>query len=162
VVISCDIHSHKIKLLEAGRDRLGLSIIQPEVQSALQPRTEWLGAFDTVLADVPCSGLGVIRKKPDIRYKDPKQLEALPSIQRQILDNVSTYVRPGGILIYSTCTVLRRENEAVVEWFLAGHPDFSLAPFKLPQWGIQNGIMTFWPHIHNTDGFFIAKLRRRE
>lgn len=161
VVVSCDIHPHKIKLLETGRDRLGLSIIQPEEQSALQPRPEWLSSFDVVLADVPCSGLGVIRKKPDIRYKDPRQLEHLPGIQRRILDNVCTYVRPGGNLIYSTCTVLRRENEAVIEWFLAEHPDFSFAPFELPQWGIQDGMMTFWPHIHETDGFFIAKLRRR-
>lgn len=160
-VVSCDIHPHKIKLLEAGRDRLGLSIIDPQLQSAAVFREDWVDAFDTVITDVPCSGLGVIRKKPDIRYKDPEPMKGLPRVQRAILDNCARYVRPGGVLVYSTCTLLRRENEDVVEAFLADHPQFVLEPFELPQFGVQSGMMTFWPHIHATDGFFVAKLRRK-
>lgn len=159
-LISCDIHPHKIKLIEAGRDRLGLSILSPCLQSAAEARTDWLDSFDTVIADVPCSGLGIIRKKPDIRYKDPEALKGLPRVQRTILDNCARYVRPGGVLLYSTCTVLRRENEDVVDAFLEYHPQFGLEAFELPHFGRQPGRMTFWPHIHGTDGFFVAKLRR--
>ena len=161
-VISCDIHPHKIKLLEAGRDRLGLDIICPRLQSATERREEWVGAFDAVITDVPCSGLGIIRKKPDIRYKDPEPLKGLPAIQRRILDNCCSYVKPDGVLIYSTCTVLRRENEDVVNAFLSDHPEFKLEAFDLPFFGTQEGMITFWPHIHDTDGFFVAKLRRKE
>ncbi len=160
-VISCDIHPHKIKLLEAGRDRLGLSVMNPTLQNAAQTREDWVEGFDTVLTDVPCSGLGIIRKKPDIRYKDPEPLKGLPRVQRGILDNCAQYVRPGGTLVYSTCTLLPRENDEIVDGFLAAHPDFSTEPFDLPHLGRQPGRMTFWPHIHGTDGFFAAKLRRK-
>lgn len=160
-VLSCDIHPHKIKLLQAGRDRLGLSIISPCLQSASERKEEWLDGFDAVITDVPCSGLGIIRKKPDIRYKDPKALEGLPQVQQAILGNCARYVRPGGVLIYSTCTVLQRENGDVVDRFLAENPQFAPEPFSLPELGEQPGRITFWPHIHNTDGFFVAKLRRK-
>ena len=160
-LISCDIHPHKIKLLEAGRERLGLSIVAPTLQNAAQPREDWLDGFDVVLTDVPCSGLGIIRKKPDIRYKDPALLKGLPRVQRGILDSCARYVRPGGVLLYSTCTVLPRENGDVVDGFLADHPEFLPEPFDLPHWGKQPGQLTLWPHIHDTDGFFMAKLRRK-
>ena len=161
-VISCDIHPHKIKLIEAGRNRLGLNIITPQLQSGTQRREEWVGRFDVVITDVPCSGLGIIRKKPDIRYKDEEPLKNLPAVQREILDNCSAYVVPGGTLLYSTCTLLERENERVVEDFLARHPEFELTAFELPGIGACEGMLTLWPHIHGTDGFFIAKLRRKE
>lgn len=160
-LVSCDIHPHKIKLLEAGRDRLGLSVITPTLQNAAQAREEWLDSFDLVFADVPCSGLGIIRKKPDIRYKDPEQLKGLPKVQRSILDNCARYVRPGGVLLYSTCTVLDQENNGMVDAFLEDYPEFELEPFALPHLGKQPGRITFWPHIHGTDGFFVAKLRRK-
>lgn len=160
-LISCDIHPHKIKLLVAGRDRLGLSIVTPTLQNAAQRREDWVEGFDTVLTDVPCSGLGIIRKKPDIRYKDPEPLHNLPRVQREILDNCAQYVRPGGVLLYSTCTVLPRENGDVVDSFLASHPEFAPEPFELPHLGVQPGRITFWPHIHGTDGFFAAKLRKK-
>ena len=160
-VVCCDIHPHKIGLMEAGKARLGLNCLRPTLHSAVEPRAEWLNAFDAVIADVPCSGLGIIRKKPDIRYKDPAPLAGLPAVQSRILAQNAQYVRPGGRLIYSTCTLLERENEAVVKAFLGKHPDFCLEEFTLPHWGRQEGTMTFWPHIHDTDGFFIAKLRRK-
>ncbi len=160
-LISCDIHPHKIKLLEAGRDRLGLSVITPTLQNAAQRREDWAEGFDVVLTDVPCSGLGIIRKKPDIRYKDPEPLKGLSRVQRSILDNCAQYVRPGGVLLYSTCTLLKRENDAVVDGFLGDHSDFAPESFVLPHLGEQPGRITFWPHIHGTDGFFAAKLRRK-
>ena len=161
-VISCDIHPHKIKLLEAGCRRLGLDCIHPQLQSATERREEWIDGFDVVITDVPCSGLGIIRKKPDIRYKDPKPLAGLPAVQLRILGNCCSYVKPNGVLIYSTCTLLQQENEDIVTAFLKTHPQFTLESFALPKFGMQPGMVTFWPHIHDTDGFFVAKLRRKE
>ena len=129
---ACDLHPHKKSLIQAGADRLGLQSITPQVADGKKPRKGWGEAFDVVLADVPCSGLGVLRKKPEIRYKAPEALEGLPQIQGEILANVSTYVRPGGVLLYSTCTLRTQENEAVVQAFLASHPDFRLEVFRLP------------------------------
>jgi len=160
-VISCDIHDHKIKLLEAGRDRLGLNIIKPLLHSATERNDEWVSGFDTVITDVPCSGLGIIRKKPDIRYKNPEPLKNLPEVQRSILNNCSAYVKPGGILIYATCTLLKRENEDIVLDFLASHPEFTAESLGLDVLSGKNSTLTFWPHIHGTDGFFVAKLRKK-
>ena len=161
-VVSCDIHPHKMDLIQAGAKRLGLDCITAEVLDGRECKEEFLDGFDLVLADVPCSGLGIIRKKPDIRYKDPKPLEGLPRVQKAILDNVCRYVRPGGVLLYATCTLLERENEDVVRAFLGKHKDFTLERFQLPGdfEGAREGMVTCWPHRHGTDGFFFAKLRR--
>lgn len=160
-IISCDIHPHKIGLIEAGRDRLGITCLKARLQNAKEPVEAWTDGFDLVLTDVPCSGLGIIRKKPDIRYKDPKPLENLPRLQAEILENCSRYVKPGGVLLYSTCTLLSRENEDVVSAFLQSHSAFRPEPFSLPgPIGSSGGMLTLWPQIHGTDGFFIAKLRR--
>ena len=111
---------------------------------------------------MPCSGLGVLRKKPEIRYKDPKELEDLPQIQGEILANVAGYVRPGGVLLYSTCTLRREENEEVVQAFLAGHREFHREAFRLPgPLGlVEAGECTLWPQRLETDGFFLARLRK--
>lgn len=161
-ILSCDIHAHKIELLRKGADRLGIQILEPMLQDATVAVPAWEQAMDVVLADVPCSGLGVIRKKPDIRYKDLTALERLPQIQQRILENVARYVRPGGVLLYSTCTILKRENEEVVQRFLSVHSDFRLESFPVPQGldGENQGMLTLYPHLHKTDGFFIGKLRR--
>ena len=161
-VVSCDIHPHKMDLIQAGAKRLGLDCITAEVLDGRECKEEFLDGFDLVLADVPCSGLGIIRKKPDIRYKDPKPLEGLPRVQKAILDNVCRYVRPGGVLLYATCTLLERENEDVVRAFLDKHKDFTLERFQVPGdfEGAREGMVTCWPHRHGTDGFFFAKLRR--
>lgn len=162
-VISCDLHPHKKKLMQAGALRLGLACMKPQTADATVLRGEWVNAFDLVVADVPCSGLGVIRKKPDIRYKDPEPLEGLPQVQSRILDNVCRYVKPGGVLLYSTCTLLERENRSVVEAFMRAHPEFALEPFTLPEpvGQVGQGMLTLWPHRHDTDGFFFARLRRK-
>ena len=162
-IVSCDIHEHKIKLLANGAQRLRIEIMEPTLQDGSAFCEKWDQSMDVVIADVPCSGLGVIRKKPDIRYKDLAATAQLPEIQQRILGNLSRYVRPGGVLIYSTCTILKRENEEVVRRFLETQAEFVLEPFvvpeKLPE-GSNNGMLTLLPHIHETDGFFICKLRR--
>lgn len=160
-ICSCDIHPHKQALIEQGANRLGIRSITAAVMDGKTFDPELAGRFDLVIADVPCSGLGIIRKKPDIRYKDPEPLGGLPGVQRAILENVSRYVRPGGVLLYATCTLLRRENEAVVSWFLDKDTNFTVEPFTLPgPVGASEGMVTLWPHRHGTDGFFFAKLRR--
>lgn len=161
-IVSCDIHPHKMELIQAGAKRLGLECISTEQLDSKVCKEEFLHAFDLVIADVPCSGLGIIRKKPDIRYKEPKPLEGLPVVQMAILDNVSHYVRPGGILLYATCTLLERENEDMVHAFLDKHQDFTLQAFEVPGEfeGAEEGMVTCWPHRHGTDGFFFAKLQR--
>ena len=163
-IVSCDLHPHKKKLIQAGADRLGLTIITPKTADGKVFRPEWERAFDLVLVDAPCSGLGVIRKKPDIRYKDPAPLADLPAVQLDILRNAARYVRPGGTLMYSTCTLLYRENGEVVETFLAENKAYQAEAFTLPGpvGPVQSGSVTLWPHRHGTDGFFISKMRREE
>ena len=162
-ITSCDIHPHKIDLIQNGAQRLGIAHLQALCQDASQFRPEWEGKMDAVIADVPCSGYGIIRKKPDIRYKDPATMRDLPQLQLAILQNQSRYVKPGGILIYSTCTLVRAENEGVVEHFLTDNQDFVLEPLALPAVFPQNasGMMTLVPGEYDTDGFFICKLRRK-
>lgn len=162
-IVSCDIYPHKTALIENGAARLGLTNITARQQDASQVVPEWVGAMDTVIADVPCSGLGIIRKKPDIRYKNLKELEDLPALQLKILETQASYVRPGGTLLYSTCTVLKRENEDVVSAFLAAHGEFTTEPLPLPGVFSKNetGMLTLIPGEYDTDGFFICRLRRK-
>ncbi len=162
-VISCDVHPHKIDLIARGAARLGLGNIHPQLQDATCDRPDWHGRMDIVLADVPCSGYGIIRKKPDIREKDPKTMGNLPALQLQILRKQADYVKPGGVLMYSTCTVLNRENREVVEAFLANRPDFFLERLSLPTGMAQDslGMFTLLPGQYDTDGFFICRLRRK-
>ena len=163
-IVSCDLHPHKKTLIQKGAQRLGLTIITPKTADGKVFRPEWERAFDLVLVDAPCSGLGVIRKKPDIRYKDPAPLADLPAVQLDILRNAARYVRPGGTLMYSTCTLLYRENGEVVETFLAENKAYKAETFTLPGpvGPVQSGSVTLWPHRHGTDGFFISKMRREE
>lgn len=159
-ILACDIHEKKLAAVAATAERLGLGLIRTERRDAREFVPAFEGAFDAVIADVPCSGLGVIRKKPEIRGKRPEQLGSLPTIQRDILDNLSRFVRPGGTLLYCTCTILREENESVVESFLASHEAFSPCDFSIGERCSRSGCYTFYPHIDRTDGFFVSKLRR--
>ena len=162
-IISCDIHPHKTQLIANGAHRLGLTNIRPLLQDAAAYVPQWEEKMDCVIADVPCSGLGIIRKKPDIRYKNLEEARALPGLQRKILENQARYVRSGGVLLYSTCTVLKRENEEVVEGFLEAHPEFRAEPLALPDLFPKNetGMLTLIPGQYDTDGFFICRLRRK-
>ena len=160
-IIACDIHPHKIKLIEAGAERLGVTCLKAQVQDGGVYYSAWERSFDRVLADVPCSGLGIIRKKPDIRYKNVAELAGLPAVQARLLNNLSRYVKTGGVLLYSTCTILRRENEDIVTAFLAAHDDFALESFAVPApLPKNNGMQLLLPGQYDTDGFFIARLRR--
>ncbi len=160
-ILSCDIQEKKLSRIKKSAERMGIDCISTGAMDGRTFRPEWKRSFDVVLADVPCSGLGIIRKKPDIRYKDLTQTAQLPTIQLAILSNVARYVKPGGCLLYSTCTVLERENQDVVSAFLQCNPEFHLEGFDSigPVDG-ECGYVTLWPHIHGTDGFFFAKLRR--
>ncbi len=159
-VLAFDIHKNKLSLIEKGASELGISIISAGEKNASERDGSLVGAADRVLCDVPCSGLGVIAKKPDIRYKKISDLARLPDIQLSILRNCADYVRPGGTLVYSTCTVLRGENAGNVERFLAERGDFAPEPFSVG--GLSGGgMLELWPDVHGTDGFFIAKLKRK-
>jgi len=161
-ILACDIHPNKLRLVEAGARRLGLQGIRTAAADGTEHHAAWYRQVDLVLADVPCSGLGIIRKKPDIRYKDPAALSELPHLQSRILENASTYVRPGGVLVYATCTILRAENEAVTDAFLRAHSDFTEESFTLPSpIGTVNGHITLLPHRDGTDGFYICRMRRK-
>ena len=162
-ITSCDVHAHKTGLIANGAARLGLQNITARQQDATRQVPEWVEAMDVVIADVPCSGLGIIRKKPDIRYKNLEEIKDLPALQLAILENQSAYVKKGGVLLYSTCTVLKAENEDVVTAFLSKHDDFYLEPLDLPEVFPKNetGMLTLIPGDYDTDGFFICRLRRK-
>jgi len=151
-VYAIDIHPHKIKLIEEQARRLGLSCIAAEAGDAAH-LTEKFGdeRFDRILVDAPCSGFGVIRRKPDLKWrKSEDDIRAVSRLQLEILSEAGKLLKPGGRLVYSTCTVEREENERVIERFLAGHPEYEL-----------EGARRILPHEYGTDGFFIARLHRR-
>lgn len=162
-IIACDVHSHKTQLIQKGAERLGLENISVSLHDATQRCDQWVGKMDAVIADVPCSGFGIIRKKPDIRYKDLKQMAQLPELQLQILENVAQYVKPGGVLMYSTCTLVYDENEGLVKRFLKANPQFTTEPLCLDEVFPENtsGMLPLIPGQYDTDGFFICKMRRK-
>ncbi len=148
-VIACDLHANKLSLVQSGAERLGLSIVETVARDARTPMSEWREAADRVLCDVPCSGFGVFAKKPELRYKEPSSSAALPDIQLAILENSSAFVKRGGLLVYSTCTLLPQENEENVERFLRTHIEFTCLRQR-----------TLRPDTDGTDGFFFAVLKR--
>ncbi len=159
---SFDLHEKKLSLVVSGAQKLGITILDTCANDGRNFMPEWEGRADRVLCDVPCSGFGVIAKKPELRYKDPAVSAALPDIQRDILEVAARYVRPGGTLVYSTCTIFPEENEENVARFLAAHPEFSLAPFACGTFDCPEGQITLLPDRHPTDGFFIAKLIKKD
>ena len=160
VIHSFDLHAKKLPLIVSGAKRLGITIIDTQECDGRKFLPELEEAADRVLCDVPCSGFGVLSKKPELRYKDPKMSEALPDIQLSILENACRYLKEGGILVYSTCTIFPEENEENIKRFLDRHKDFSLLPFKAGELSVPNGYITLLPDAYPTDGFFIAKLTR--
>ncbi len=145
-----DIHEHRLKLLKATSEKLGISTITTRVADASEYHTQLYEKYDRVLLDVPCSGLGVIRKKPDIKWqRKPEDIESLVETQKMILECCSAYVKTGGILVYSTCTILKEENEQQIERFLAKHKEFKLVEE-----------ISLFPNKNQTDGFYIAKLEK--
>ncbi len=167
-VYSFDLHENKLSLVKSSADRLGISIIQAEACDGKAPKKELFGTADRVICDVPCSGFGVMAKKPDIRYKREQDIERLAPLGLEILCQSAKYLKAGGVLVYSTCTLRRSENEDTVNAFLKEAPGFTLVPFEIKSNDTSladiksNGMLTLMPHIHKTDGFFIAKLQKQK
>ncbi|MBE7026388.1 MAG: 16S rRNA (cytosine(967)-C(5))-methyltransferase RsmB [Ruminococcaceae bacterium] len=168
VIHSFDIHSHRAALIESSAKRLGIDIIKTKVADSSQFMCEYESIADCVLADVVCSGLGVIRKKPDIKWSfDTDKLDELASLQYKILSSASRYVKKGGSLVYSTCTITKQENMDVVERFLKENDEFEpcafdeMLPEKYVKPSAKEGYIQFYPHTDSVDGFFIYKLRRK-
>lgn len=167
-VYAWDLHEHRVKLISGAAQRLGLDNIRVRVRDAQDLLESQENSMDAVLVDAPCSGMGVYLSKPDIKYRvKAEEITSLHEVQSQILDTCSNYVKPGGTLVYSTCTIFTEENEQTVVGFLENHPEFTLAPLDdvLPQEyakQTKDGILTLYPHLHGTDGFFIARMVKRK
>ena len=161
-VHSFDLHGNKLSLVQKGAKKLGIDIIQTKEHDGSIFLEELKECADRVLVDAPCSGLGVIAKKPDLRYKEKSAIERLPDIQYKILAASSNYVKSGGILVYSTCTLNKRENEKVVERFLSEHKEFEIYDFEIcEKIKSENGMLTLYPDTHKTDGFFISRFKKK-
>ena len=148
-ILARDLHDNKLKLVSKGAERLGLTIVTTAEADASEYDSTLDGRFDRILCDVPCSGSGVITKKPELRFKDPSDYAKLPDLQYRILDTASRYLKPGGRLVYSTCTLNPAENESVVERFAACHDGYEVKSMR-----------TFFPDTDGTDGFFCAVIVR--
>lgn len=166
-VIACDVSERKTALIRENAERAGFDNIRTEVQDAAEFRPDFEEAFDLVICDVPCSGLGVLVKKPDIRYHVTEDSMAeLVEIQQNILRNVQRYVKPGGTLVFSTCTVNPAENEENLFWFLERFAAFTTVSIKkkLPEKfrteTAEDGYVQLIPGVHPCDGFFMARLEK--
>ena len=160
VIHSFDLHESKLSLIDSGAERLGISSVHSACRDAQAPDPALIGTADKVICDVPCSGLGVLGKKPDLRYKSAESTEALPTLQRSILDQSARYLKVGGELMYSTCTLNPAENEGVVSAFLADNPNYSVCDFTVGEYSSTDGMLTLLPHKDLCDGFFMCKIRR--
>ncbi len=150
VVIASDVYKRRVEIADREAERLGINIIQTRTWDATRVDSTMIGKADSVLLDVPCSGLGVIRRKPEIKYKDNEaEVALLPTKQLAILRASANYVKPGGVLMYVTCTINPYENERVVADFLRKTNQFSVEESR-----------QFMPNIDGTDGFFICKMRK--
>lgn len=157
-VLAFDLHENRVRLIRQGAERLGLTAVTADVNNG-KLFNQSLPQADRVLCDVPCSGLGVIRRKPEIKYKSPEDFDNLPEIQYSILETSSQYAKQGGVLVYSTCTLSRAENDDVVNRFLQNHSDFVPCQLDENVFGKDCSFKTsITPDKFNSDGFFIAKL----
>lgn len=160
-ILSMDVHESKLSLIRSAAERLSIGRLRVTAHDSTRPIGEYTGKADRVICDVPCSGLGVLAKKSDLRNNGLKSLDELPEIQYNILASSAQYLKPGGILVYSTCTLHKKENEDIVGRFVGSHPDFELVPFSAGSLDAVDGMLTLFPCVHHTDGFFIAKIRRK-
>ena len=161
-----DLHEHRVQLIKAAGKRLRLDNLRPAERDASVRREDLECQMDAVLVDAPCSGLGVMTDKPDLKYRvTDESIESLKAEQKKILDACSSYVKVGGLLVYSTCSILPEENEKQVEEFLLNHPEFkpdegdAWVPEKLKP-RFRNGMLALLPCRDGVEGFFIARMRR--
>ena len=163
-IVALDVHEHKMRRIEENCARLGIKSVEPLLLDARETGARFSRQADRVLVDAPCSGLGVLRRKPDARWRrTPEDLVVLARLQREILQSAGKAVKPNGILVYSTCTIERAENEDVVEEFLSQNEDFTLENVGelLPLKKRTEKMLQLYPQRDGTDGFFIARMRRR-
>lgn len=161
-IIACDIHEHKLELINENARRLNISCIKPLLNDATVLREEWLESFDRVLVDAPCSGLGVLRRRAEARWRKKRQdLKQFPPLQLAILEKAAQYVKQGGCLVYSTCTIEQSENHYLVEEFLAKHPEWQRVALQHPLTGEQVPELQLLPQNDGIDGFYICKLERK-
>lgn len=165
LVISRDIYQHKLSLIRENSKRLGIDTLKVENHDALERDEELVGKVDYLLIDAPCSGLGLIRRKPEIKWQRREEdIAALSRLQYDIISNVKDYIRLGGNLVYSTCTIEKDENINLIKRFLEENPNFKLVSLensldhKDKLANLKDGYLELYPHIHGTDGFFIAKM----
>ena len=163
-ITALDLYNHKLLLIQENANRLGVADKIETKQLDARKVSETFGpdAFDKVLVDAPCSGIGLIRRKPDIKYnKDNADFASLQAVQLEILDSVCQSVRKDGIIVYSTCTIISEENTEVVQQFLATHPNFELVPLDHERNEIlKEGCILITPELYGSDGFFISRFRR--
>lgn len=165
-IIALDIYPHRLKLVDANCRRLGVTIVRTECLDVREATVELVGLFDCILLDVPCSGFGVIRRKPDLKWRRKEEdIKELANVQKAILNAAAEILKPGGIMVYSTCTNEPEETDEVITSFLSSHSDYRVVPLDtyLPQsWQVPTGEhgIHLYPHIHGVDGFFISRLQR--
>lgn len=157
-IIACDLHEKRAGLIRNGAKRLGITIIDA-VQSDARVINESLPAADKILCDVPCSGLGVIRSKPELKYTEIEDIKQLPKVQYEILSAAAGYLKSGGELVYSTCTLNKKENDGIIDRFLDEHKAFESVGF-LTEFGSSGHKMTVFPRDFDCEGFFISKIRK--
>ena len=152
-----------MELIKENAARLGIDIIKPVLNDGTVLRSAWLGKFDRVLVDAPCSGMGVLRRRAEARWrKQRKDLKLFPPLQLAILENAVQYVKMGGRLVYSTCTIEQAENHYLIEEFLANHSGWRRVPFAHPKTGALVEELQLLPQADNVDGFYICVLERNE
>ncbi len=170
-VIACDIHKHRVDLIKENANRLGIDIIKAETQDSTKFNPKYENYFDKILLDVPCLGIGVIKRKPDIKWqKSEKNIQEIVDLQFKILENISRYLKPGGFLVYSTCSILKEENEEQIEKFLEKHSEYERVSIDeistlgniedIKKKFTKNGYFKIEPD-ESKDGFFIEKLRKK-
>ncbi len=162
-ILAGDIHEHKLKLIEDNAARLGINIIKPQLMDATVFMPELESSADKVLVDAPCSGLGVLRRRAEARWRKKKaDLKIFPPLQLQILNNAAKYVKKGGLLVYSTCTIETAENHYLVKAFLDANSEWEYAGFKHPVSGETVKELQLLPQVDGIDGFYICALKRKE
>lgn len=167
-IIAWDIYKHRIDLIKQSYERLGINIIETEIKDATVYEKKYFEKFDKILLDVPCLGIGVIKRKPDIKWQRKKEdIEEITKIQMKILETCSRYLKKGGELVYSTCSIFEKENKNIIEEFLKRNLDFEISNYnnikddvKIKKYLVNNKYIKIYPNELN-DGFFICKLYKK-